>query len=254
MPFRPAPLPTLLSFVGLMILLALGTWQVRRHFEATTRIAGIESKMTEAPAGPGAFADPDADLTWRVADLPGRYVGPVMLMTGRFEFGVTGYDVVQAFEVDGGPTLLVDRGWIPRDGYQDTLKQLEPLAGPATAHGVLLGLDAFRGGQRGGCTGASGKVPADATNPERWAPYAWDAMAAEVKGAPTRVLIAGDPLPEGKEKSNSHYPATGYRPKPNHLPHREYAATWFLIAGTLVVLWVLAGFRRGRSLLPDRKV
>lgn len=245
-PFRPAPIPSVFSAIGLVILLALGTWQVRRHYETTARITGIEEKMTEGPAGASAFADPAADLTWRLADLPGRYVSPPMLMTGRFEFGVTGYDVVQAFEVEGGPTLLVDRGWIPRDGYVDVLKQLEPLEGPGVAHGVLLGLDAFRGGQRGGCSGAPGKVAADGTNPERWAPYAWDAMAANVTGAPTLVLIAGDPLPEGKEKSNSHYPVTGYRPKPNHLPHREYAATWFLIAATLVVIWAVAGFRRGR--------
>lgn len=243
--FRPAPLPTVFVAIGLVILLNLGFWQLRRNTERKGFLATIEYKLDQPPAGNEAFGDgPLEALRWRKATLAGRFLdqGPYFL-TGRFEFGEPGYDLVQPFAVEGGPTLLVNRGWIPSARWRELVAETAPGPGPTTVHGLLV--------QPLG-EADSRVLPATDDAPQRFLRDEYAAVAAHVAAGgldvADLVMVAGLQVEAGVLKSRESYPVTGYVPKPKELPHLQYAITWFLIAGTLVTIWVAAGVRRARIL------
>jgi surfeit locus 1 family protein len=238
MPFRPALLPTVCVAVALLILFQLGFWQLRRNTEAQVRVGSFHERLEAPPVGNAALT-PGAELAWRRAELTGRWIEhPPFLITGRGEFGEVGYDVVQGLRVDGGPTVLVNRGWIPREGYAETLVSIEPDTEGAAVHGLLLSIEDDPGRPA---------IPPDAGGPERWPPQSYAAMAARLGETVQLALIVGDALDVDEQKARQPLPVTGYRPEPKSLPHLQYATTWFLIAATLVVIWAAAAVRRGQA-------
>ena len=71
--------------------------------------------------------------------------------------------------------------------------------------------------------------------PERWPRGAYAAMARHLDAGASLVVIAGKALHDGQTRSGEVLPATGWHAKPGTRPHLQYAATWFMIAGTLVI-------------------
>jgi surfeit locus 1 family protein len=240
MRFRPSPVPTVFVVIALIILLNLGFWQIRRAGETDRFIDRVHATLDGPPLHNADLTRAPAELTWHRGELTGTYVGQEYPMTGRFEFGGIGYDVIQAFAVDGGPTILVDRGWFPREGFADAVAAHPP---GTTASGLILDIAEYKGAPD------VATVPADAEGPERWPPNAFAAIAARAKAAPL-VLIAGEPVEVGVEKTPT-LPVTGYRPTPSTRPHMQYAGTWFTIAATLVALWLWAGVRRAQQLAAE---
>jgi surfeit locus 1 family protein len=252
MAFRPAPAPTALVLVALAILIALGTWQLSRNGEALTRLAEIEQRQTSAPIKASDLAKTDG-LTWRTADVDGSWTGEPMLMTGRFEFGQVGYDVVQGLAVDGVGTVLVNRGWIPKEGWQQTLAAIQARPPREHVHGLIISLQpesdpGFIRRLIGANHVSEAPISASATDPERFALDAYPGMSKRIPKVLPWVLVAGEPLRDSQQKSQGTWPATGYRLAPKRIPHLQYAVTWFLIAATLVVIWTVRGFQRGQEL------
>lgn len=236
MRFRPSLVPTLFVVVGLIVLLNLGFWQLRRNEAAKERVAAIKERVESPPLANADLSRPPDELHFRRAELTGRWTSaPPLLMTGRYEFGEVGFDVIQPFVVDGGPVLLVNRGWIARRDHDEALAAIATGDRPDALRGLLVQYEG----------GASAPLPADGDNPERWPPDSYAGMAAHLGGsfAPV-VLVVGEPLAKGRQKDPNTFPVTGYRPEVKTRPHLEYATTWFLIAGTLVVVWAASSIER----------
>src|SRR5262245_52286513 len=83
--FRPRFWPTVLTFAGLAVLLALGTWQLQRLGWKRDLIAHATAQLA-APATPLAAADPAA-LDYRRVSATGRY-----LYDAAFGFGFSAED------------------------------------------------------------------------------------------------------------------------------------------------------------------
>jgi len=252
MPFRPALVPTLFVALGLLILFSLGFWQLSRNGEALTRLASIEERQAVAAVS-NAELIAGGDLFWRLADLDGTWVGEPMLMSGRFEFGGYGYDVVQAFQLVEGPTMLVNRGWIPRETWQATLADVESRPAREHVHGLLISVQpepdpGFFRRLLGADHVPLEPLPASGGGPERFQKDAYPGMAIRVPGVLPWALVMGNALHDNQSKSDAVWPATGYRLAPKRVPHLQYAATWFLIAGTLITIWAIRGVQRGREL------
>ncbi len=252
MPFRPAPIPTAASAVALVVLLNLSAWQYGRHVEAGDRREAVHRNLYAPPAANADLQAPPTSLAWRKAALTGHFRDDERaLITGRFEFGAPGYDVVVPFEVDGGGELLVNRGWVPASDVTAALRTIDTHGAPTVVEGLLLDIDGDR---------SLRALPAAGERPAAWPmesdtfaglpvrrigpPYA--AIAASFSTPPALVLVVGPPLVKGQSKRPEPLPVSGYVPEPKHIGHLEYAIQWALIAATLVTLWVIHGLRRGR--------
>ncbi|KAL8705917.1 MAG: hypothetical protein Q9201_000972 [Fulgogasparrea decipioides] len=98
---------------------ALGTWQVFRLSWKTELIARFEDRLIKPPLPLPPRIDPDAikEFDYRKVYAEGRLKHEQEMLIGpRIHDGNDGYLVVTPLERgDGASTVLVNRGWIPRD-------------------------------------------------------------------------------------------------------------------------------------------
>ena len=244
MSFRPAPIPTVFVGIALFILFNLGAWQVRRHYERSGFLDSIEMKLDARPARNADIGAPFEALNWRKAVISGHFHDvPPAFLAGRYEFGEPGYDLVQPFQITDGPSVMVVRGWIPSSDWRALSDNTGLSDSEQTLQGLLIEpIDDL----------TVPIIPASDIAPER---YRRDAFGVVRDASPIQtiplVLIVGQQLEAGVLKSRESYPVTGYVPKPKSLPHVQYAMTWFLIAGTLIVIWLAAGIRRAAQLKAE---
>lgn len=225
MPWRRLLVPTLVALPVLLVLLALGTWQVQRlHWKA-----GLLARIDAAEAGPALPLG---------AATPARYAK--VAATGRFDHAreaLLGLEVrgtvlgahllTPLLAEDGGPALLVDRGWVP-------LERGQPVARP---EGVVSVTGYVRPGDEPGRFAArddpAGRrfysfVPAAigrALDLPAVAPFGLVALAAPDSPA--------DALPV----------AARTIPRPTN-PHLGYAITWYGLAAALVGVFAAFAWRR----------
>lgn len=257
MRFRPSAAATVTSAAALVILVNLGLWQLRRHDEAAVNLATIRAHHDAPPVSNVDLARPPADLAWRKATLTGQFVDtPPFLVSGRFEFGQPGYDVIAPFLADGATApILVNRGWIPDDGWKDALAAVDrdaPSATPTTLDGLLMQIE-----------GDADVTPIPPTDlrPERWpketTSYAgcaqrvvgppWSALARRAGLSTGVYLVVGPELKHDQPKAPGRMPVSGFVAEPYAIDHMSYALQWFAIGGVLVGAWAWSGIRRARD-------
>lgn len=240
-------------FAVIMLALAgvciwLGTWQMHRLAEKEALIAAVDARLTAAPIpvppkelwdsfDSGAFVYQPVELTGTY-----RYTQTVTVFTSlsdpKGQYSGPGYWVVTPFELQGGGTVFVNRGFVPQQ-YQEgaavgDLHGDDP--GPVTISGVLRAPEL-----------AGMMTPeADMSNriewvrdPERLAKMVDPALAPI---APFYIdLPAGAPgdLPQGGETVVSF---------PNN--HFGYALTWYgfaIVAVVMLGFWLTRQARRPAS-------
>ena len=267
MRFRPSPIPTVLVAVGLAILLRLGVWQLTRDKEDNTFVASLNDRVQAQPLGNADMSRPPEELAWHRAMLAGHFTEQApILLTGYFASGEMGYGVVQVFALDGGPSILVDRGWIPRDGWQQALTSVNAGTAPMTVHGLLqtVAEDAGQHPTRAvlgplyrwigiDMGDSENPIPGDENAPERWSMHQYPAIAKHVGGVLGVRLVAGDPVDATKAPRFDVLPVAQWNAEPEVRPHLQYAATWFGIGAILLVTWVFAGVQRGARLSGGAK-
>lgn len=213
--------PLLFGLCGVAVLLALGTWQLRRLEWKESVLARIEAQLTAAPGplpAPGA-GDPAA-LKYSPVAVAGRTTGEELLvLSGRKGMGA-GYEVIAAFETSEGRRILLDRGIVPEAARRDPR--------PATALAVT--------GNLHWPDEATAQTPPPDAATGLWFARDVAAMAAALGTEPLMVVareIKGE--------------AQGITPVPvdtSGIPndHLGYAITWFLLAAvwagmTAYLLW-----------------
>ncbi len=210
--------PALSTAVMLLILLGLGTWQVRRLAWKRGLLARIDA-AEQAPSQPlGANPPPFAKVT-----ASGRLRGDLAALYGAdvrdLKAGpVLGGQLIEPLERQGGGPVMVDLGWVPQDTWRGTA-----LSGTATIDGYARPAD------RPGWFS-----PAD--DPARRLFYTLDpaaigAAVGEPTVAPFTLVALGATPPSGYPDPAGHLP----RPPNNHL---QYALTWYGLAAVLVVVFV----------------
>ena len=211
---------------GLAVLLSLGLWQVRRMHWKEGMLDAIEAKIGAAPAEFDLLKplDPVEDLYLPVT-VSGRTTGEdLLVLSGKKSVGA-GYEVIAAFETDGGRRILLDRGFLPENQRGN--------ARPPSLLSVVGNLhwpqetDSF--------------TPPPDVAEGLWFARDVPAMAEALKTEPV-LIVAREVTGESE----------GITPVPvdtSAIPndHREYAITWFSLAGvwagmTAFFLWRI---RRG---------
>ncbi|MGW1074259.1 SURF1 family cytochrome oxidase biogenesis protein [Streptomyces sp. NPDC002537] len=226
----------ILTLVGLALIPAmikLGFWQFHRHEHRVARNDLVARSLTATPvpvtelAGPGR-AVRGGDV-WRAVTAAGTYdtKDEVVVRQRTDKDGQRqGYYVLTPLLMDGGRTVLVNRGWIPA---QDDLTKFPDI--PAAPSGKVT---------------VTGRLKADETDssgikntkglPPRQVMRINSEARAQAMGRPVLggyiELTAPDPGPKGPQLV----------PEPDHDsigPHMAYAVQWWLFAAFVPVGWVI---------------
>jgi len=226
MPFRPRLWPTLFTIPALLMMLGLGTWQLDRLAWKTALIDSFESRAAAPPVTPPATVDDPAAWQFRRVEATGRFLNDKELqMTGRPFKGTAGFHVVTPFVVENGPTVLVNRGWVPSarrspDSRPETLPE-----GPVSIDGIVR-----IAGQKGYF------VPDNEPQNDIWFTVEPAEMAAHLGIGPVANYYI-DALRAGERPTVLPIGADAVIHVRNE--HLQYAITWFLLALTLIVVYVV---------------
>jgi surfeit locus 1 family protein len=126
-------LPVLVFGVaGVLVLVALGVWQVQRLAWKTALLAAIDARLAAAPVAVPPHPDPAADQYRRVRATGVIEAGEIHVYTSAPGRGV-GYRVIAPLRLQDGRHILLDRGFVPI-GDKDAVRRL----GPAAVEGSLF--------------------------------------------------------------------------------------------------------------------
>jgi surfeit locus 1 family protein len=229
--------PGLVSLLCLGILIALGTWQLGRKAEKEALIDRILARSKVEP--PAALPAPD---TWnaerdefRRVRATGTFVHDAETLVHGLAAGevpgraLQGYYVLTPFRLDGGGTVLVNRGFVPTELKAPASRAAGQIAGPTGVTGILRGSEP-----------RTMFVPAPDPVRNEW-------FNRDIAGiSASRGLT--DPRPYLVEADAT--PNPGGWPKGGQLRvdlpnnHLQYAFTWFGIAACLLGVFAVFAWRR----------
>ena len=227
MPFRPRLWPTLFSVPAVLVMLGLGVWQLDRLAWKTNLIDTFTDRVDGVPVAPPMAVDAITDWRFRRVGATGRFLhDKEVQITGKPFKGTAGFHVITPFVVENGPTIFVNRGWVPATRRRPEARPETLIEGPVRIEGLI---------REAGLKGQF--VPDNEPANDVWFVIEPEPMAAYL----------------GIEGPIANYSIDVLRPsaRPTELPigaaseitvrneHLQYAITWFLLAGTLVVVYVV---------------
>jgi len=231
----------LLATVGLLVLavavlLGLGTWQVYRYFDKQSTEQRFDERIAQPPVEWSGVAAPTTnDVDFRRVHLAGAWDNAhAMFITARMRYGILGEELVTPLQPDnGGPAVLVNRGWYP----------------VTERAGVLPGLLAE---ERADIEGLGREAPdarASRTPEGHWSWLDTVGMAAELPYPVVPWMVIQGTRATGEESRDPQQglPVQVYSGFRADTPHVEYAATWYGLALALVAVALLRFRQRGQG-------
>lgn len=234
--FSPSWLMTGITLALLILFISLGRWQWGRAelkeqlgeaFAANAmRIVALESKTTtELPR-------------YTRIEVSGRWESDrQFLLDNRTRDGRAGYEVLTPLRLSDGRWLLVNRGWVPFEGYRDQLPDvgLAPRDGEVSASGLLdeLPTSGLAGGRA--APAVTGSWPRVTSYPQP-AELA-RSLGVDPRRLERRVLLLDVSIPEGYRRDWKPF-AKG--PEQNW----SYAIQWWSFAVLLLVLFVSLNLKK----------
>jgi surfeit locus 1 family protein len=117
-------IPTIVYLCLLSLLLALGSWQLRRADEKQAFIRQQEQRLASGTLHLSANTEDDLDaLKYRHVTVSGNYdQAHQFLIDNQISDGKAGYYVLTPLIVEGGTkAVLINRGWVPLNQDRSTL-------------------------------------------------------------------------------------------------------------------------------------
>ena len=234
---RPLFWPTVVAISGLVVLLALGTWQLQRLTWKTDLIAAVKGRvaMKVVPLpGPAEWQAIDIDAwEYRPVTVRGQFDHDrevhvfTQLSSPRGRYSGPGYWVITPLALDGGGTVMVNRGFVPDRFKAADTRQRGQIDGPQ----VVTGL--FRKPDRQGFF-----VPDNDVAKNLWYHRDIDAMArgagAAENGTPFAPFIIDAGLDAGETGTPGGLPQAGETRLSFKNDHLQYALTWYALGVCLI--------------------
>ncbi len=225
---RPRALPALAGVLVVLLMVQLGTWQLRRAAEKSALQVQIESALASAPA---ALAPGRDAADWQRVRLVGTWRPEATIyLDNRVHHGRPGYHVLTPLERADGGWALVNRGWVEAGRLREALPQVVTQAGPVEIEGIA------RYPQPGGFTLAARPVEG----------RLWQYLDLDVYRQSSGLPVADWLVQQGGEASDGlvrEWP----RPDTGVDRHKGYALQWFSLGAlglALTALYVYRSFRR----------
>jgi surfeit locus 1 family protein len=209
------------------ILIGLGTWQIQRLHWKVGLIAQREAAISGPPIALPTTLAAAQGLEFRHVRLDGMFQNQGELYRHAIsDDGKPGYHIVTPFNLTGGRTIFVDRGFVPEDRRDPATRAAGQFVGPVTVTGLLRLPEARP---------SSWFRPANEPAKNLWFSIDLSAMAAADhlgNVLPYYVDADATPVPGG-------YPLGGqtYTNLPND--HLQYALTWYGLAALVPIYYVL---------------
>jgi surfeit locus 1 family protein len=230
--FRPRLGPSLATLAGLIVLVALGTWQVERLQWKESLIAQRTAQLAAPPEVLPARSGEWAAWDFRKVSTSGRFRHDLEQLFGASTHeGRLGHHVLAPLVRADGSALLVDRGWIPADRAHPATRREGQVDGPVAVTGIAR----YRGDDAPGWF-----TPANRPENLMWFSYDLPALEQALGLALLPVVVEADgrPNPGGLPIGGQ----TRVELPNNHL---QYAITWYGLALTLLGVYVAFSIRRG---------
>ncbi|WP_429024489.1 SURF1 family protein [Bradyrhizobium sp. I1.14.4] len=229
-----------LGVLGVVLLSALGVWQVERRTWKLALIERVEQRMHAAPVAPPPQSSwpavTAASDEYRRVTVHGTFLDDDETLVQAVTTDGPGFWVLTPLRTTDGTTVLVNRGFVPPDRRNGATRRAGVPPGPVSVTG-LLRMSEPKGGFLRDNDPAAG----------RWYSRDVAAIAAAhglAKVAPFFIDADATPNPGG-------YPVGGLtivRFPNNHL---IYALTWFALAFMLAGALLRVGCGRGRAGASD---
>ena len=210
------------------LTLWLGSWQLDRAQEKRERQALFESRSNDTPLHLTGAVPAAGPLLYRRVRAAGAFIGErQFFVDNRIQAGRAGFHVITPLAIEGsGAAVLVNRGWIARGPDYPRPPRVEVPAGRVEVSGM-----ASRPPAR------VLELSSETVAGDVWQNLSIERFAAHVRLVLLPVVILADAPAPG---------LTAVREVPDAgvAKHIEYAFTWFALAATLLVLWLVLNFKR----------
>ncbi|CAM3614966.1 SURF1 family protein [Thalassospira profundimaris] len=222
---RPSLAMKISAGLSLIILLGLGSWQVDRLFWKKDLIEMRQAQAQMPPIAVPTDTILDPDMAFRAAYAEGRYLNDQeKYLMARTRRGNVGFQLITPLEQEDGRIILVNRGWVPQDYREPETRPQSLIEGPVRVSGVL-------------------RLPSE----KHWAQPENDAIRNQWFYVDVNHMAEDT----GADLASPYYLELDDTPIPGGLPiggqakvelpnnHLEYAITWYSLALTLIVMFVL---------------
>ena len=225
--FRPQFWPTVFTVPALLVLLALGSWQIERLFWKRELIAQRQAALAAATAAAPRSLGEAHNMEFRHVTDEGVYLHDKEIFLGATsEAGRNGYQVLTPLQEASGRAVFVNRGFIPAELKDPGKRATGQIADKVRVEGLLRLPPAKK---------PVWFLPDNRPDLNYWFWVDLPAMAAADKldrVASFYIDADATPNPGGWPKGG----VTRLELPNNHL---QYAITWFSLAVALIVVYVL---------------
>jgi len=231
--FRPTLWPTLITVPTLIALIALGLWQLERLEWKESLIFERQSR-SQAPAVrlPDGLGE-QRRLEFQAARVSGRLLhDSEFYLAARTFDGRVGLNVVTPLALDDGRVLLVNRGWIPESRRDPATRPEGQVPGVLELTGLV---------RLPGWNGPTWLKPDNQPDENIWF---WVDPAAMAEAAGIDSVIGEVYVDAGPEETPGGLPVGGQTRIELPNDHLQYALTWFALALSLAVIYVIYHLRR----------
>ena len=231
---RPGVFATALTLGAIALFIALGSWQLRRAHEKVAMLAAFDAAAAQAPMTLAQARHAATPEHYPNVQVSGRFDPQrAWLLDNQIRDGHPGVMVFALFEAyEGGPPLLVNRGFLARDArgglapippVPQGMQTLVGLYAPPPGAGIRLGGD---------------RLPQQTDWPKTSIYIDLDEIGADIgRRLEPRVLLLAPQAGSGFLREW----------KPEVLPpqrHYGYAFTWFTFAIVAAAIFLILHWRK----------
>lgn len=223
--------PGVATLIGVLFLVALGTWQMQRLAWKEGLVAAIEARAHAAPVSLAAAEQRAAqgdDVEYTRVKLDGTFDHDHELhLYALDESGAPGFNVITPLRAADGSIALVNRGFVTNELKDPARRAAGQLAGEVSVTGLLRHAD-----QQGAF------IPNNDPTHNTWYWRDIGAMAAAAGGADAGRVHRFIVDAEAEPASPGGWPRGGVTRLTLPNRHLEYALTWYGLAAALVGVFI----------------
>jgi surfeit locus 1 family protein len=242
--FKPSVAGSIATLVLLPLLISLGTWQLRRADEKRMLLEqysrGADTSQQLRSQEIEQLAPLQAIVTAGRFDsahqvlLDNMPSSRTVDTSGRASGGLAGYQVLTPLHLDDGYVVLVNRGWVPLGRTREDL----PIIAVEDHHRSLRGRVSEL--QKPGVRLGANSVAAATWPLVMNYPSLEELRSVYGDKLLTRIVLMDPAEPDGFARDwSTRYTFGDFGPD----KHTAYAIQWFGLAFTLLVIYVLVGFK-----------